>query len=155
MRNSHLTDEVLQSFLLNETKDENINTHLSGCADCRAKLESYQRLATAFQELTPDSFQFDITPLVMDRIVHYEQQENKKQELIFWGSLSLSILVISIVSVPFLSKALTVFYAIPIFKTLLIVGTGLAVVLILIADLIKQYKLKERKIFEDNLQPIL
>jgi hypothetical protein len=62
---------------------------------------------------------------------------------------------ISAFAIPFIYKVLNAFNAMPISTTLFIMGTGLAVLLFLLADINRQSKLKERKIFENKLQPIL
>jgi hypothetical protein len=41
-----------------------------------------------------------------------------------------------------------------LFANLFIVGTGIGVVIFLLSDIYKQYKIKEKILFEDNLQPI-
>lgn len=154
MTNEHLTDETLQAFLLNETQEDTIAAHLSACADCREKLENYQRLVVGIQKMTPESFAFDVTTVVMDKIVQYKRQETQKQEFVFWGLLGLLILVIVAFFVPFLPQIRAFFTAIPVFTALLIGGTGAVVLLFLVADTNRQYKIKEEKIFQNKLQPI-
>lgn len=155
MKSKHLTDETLQAFLLKEIQDDTIATHLASCANCMEKLENYQYLVAGIQKIAPETFSFDVTTVVMDKIMLYERKENRKQELVFCGILIFLLVVISSFSIPFIPQILTIFYSIPVFKTLLIVGTGLVVLLFLLADINKQYKMKEKKIFENNLQPIL
>lgn len=155
MKNIHLTDEILQAFLLKEVQDDTIVEHLTVCPICQEKLESYQDLIMDIQKVEPETFSFDVTNVVMDKIIQYENQKTKKHELIFWGLFIFSLLIILSLSISFLPQLLSIFHSIPFFKTLLIIGTGLAVMLFLFADLSKQYKRKEKKIFENNLQPIL
>jgi anti-sigma factor RsiW len=154
MTNGHLTDETLQAFLLDETQEGTAAAHLSACADCREKLENYQRLVVGIKKMTPESFAFDVTAVVMNNIVQYERQESRKQELVFWGLLSLLIVVITAFSIPFLPQIRAIFSAIPVFPALLIGGTGAVVLLFLVADINRQYKIKEEKIFQNKLQPI-
>jgi predicted nucleic acid-binding Zn ribbon protein len=155
MNNEHLTDETLQAFILNEIQDDAIATHLAVCSNCREKLEKYQYLIVGISKMAPETFSFDVTAVVMDKIMIYERQESRRQEWIFWGLLTILLLVISSFSIPFIPKILAVFYSIPVFKTLLILGTGLVVLLFLLADINKQYRMKEEKIFKNDLQPIL
>ncbi len=154
MTNNHLTDETLQAFLLKESQDDAVAAHLSACAECREKLENYQRLVAGMQKMAPESFAFDVTTVVMDKVVRYERQKKRMQELVFWGLLSILIIVIIAFSIPFLSQIRAVFTAIPVFTMLLIIGTGLVVLLFLIVDLNTQYKRKAEKIFQNKLQPI-
>lgn len=129
--------------------------HLSVCSECRTKLENYQHLLVNIQKVAAESFAFDVTTLVMDRIVQYEKQESLKQAFVFWGLLTILLIAISSFAIPFIPQILTIFNSTPNLTMQLIIGTGLVVLIFLLTDLNKQYKLKERKIFENNLQPIL
>lgn len=155
MKNSHLTDEVLQGFLLNEIQDDAIATHLTVCTECRERLEDYQYLVDSVQKIKPETFSFDITALAMNSIMLYEQKKSKKQGLLFWGLLIFLLIIIASFSIPYIPKMFAIFYTKSIFTTLLMVGTGLVVFLFLLADITQQYKTKEAKIFKHNLQPTL
>ena len=155
MTNNHLTDETVQAFLFKETKDDGITMHLLECVECRGKFENYQYLVNNIKRVAPETFSFDVTNLVMDRIMLFERQESRKQGLIFWGLLTFLLIVISSFSIPFVPQILTVFYSIPFFTSIFVVGTGLVVFLFLLADINKQFKMKEEKIFRNKLQPIL
>lgn len=155
MTYTHLTDETVQAFLLKEKKDDTVAKHLLACADCRVKFENYKYLVDNIQRVAPEIFSFDVTTVVMDRIILFERQESRKQELAFWGLLIFLLLVISLFSIPFIPQILTVFYSIPFFTTLFVVGTSLVVLLFLLADINRQFKMKEEKIFQNKLQPIL
>lgn len=154
MKNDHLTDETLQAFLLNEMQDDTITTHLALCKDCGEKHEMYQHLMIGMSKIAPEIFSFDLTTVVMDKIVLYENKKNKKQEFFFWGVLVFLLVTMASLSIPFMPVLLTVFYSKSIFITLLVIGTGLAVFLFLLADIKRHYKIKEEKIFKNNLQPI-
>ncbi|MGV3613311.1 MAG: hypothetical protein ACO1N0_20300 [Fluviicola sp.] len=153
MTNSHLTDETLQAFLLKEMQDDTAAMHLSVCAHCQTKLEKYQYLLSDIQKIEPEIFPFDVTAVVMDKILCYEKQKSRKQERALWVLFIFLAILISSLSIPFIPPFLTAFYAMPIFTTLLIVGTALLVFLFLLADLYKRYQLKEQKIVGNNLQP--
>lgn len=155
MTYKHLTDETLQAFLLKETKDDTVATHLLACADCREKFENYKCLVDSIQRVAPETFSFDVTTKVMDRIMLYNKQEIRKQALVFWGLFTFLVVVIFSFSIPFVLQILTVFYSIPFLTTLFVVGTGLVVLLILFAEINKEYKMKDEKIFQNKLQPIL
>lgn len=155
MTNNHLTDETLQAFFLKETQDDTIATHLAVCSTCRERLEEYQFLIDSVQKTKTETFSFNVTTLVMNNIMLYEQKKSKKQEFIFWGALIFLLIAISCFSIPFIPKIFAIFYSKSILTTLLIIGTGLVVLIFLLADINKQYKKKEEKIFQNNLQPIL
>lgn len=155
MTNSHLTDETLQAFLLKEMQDDTAAIHLSVCAHCQTKLEKYQHLLSDIQKIEPETFPFDVTTVVMDKIRCYEKQKSRKQERSLWVLFIFLAILISSLAIPFIPQFLTAFYAMPIFTTLLILGTALVVFLFLLVDLYKRYQLKEQKIFDNNLQPTL
>lgn len=155
MNNRHLTDEALQAFVLKEIQDDTVAVHLSVCADCREKIKNYQYLVDNIQKVAPESFSFDVTTVVMDSVVKYKRRETVKQKIGFWILLTFLSLIVLSFAIPFLPRILMIFDSISIFKTLFIVGTGFAVIFFLLADLSRQYKLKEKKLFENNLQPTL
>lgn len=153
MKSPHLTDETLQAFLLSEMQEDAIATHLAVCSNCREKLETYRQLMLGISKTAPETFSFDVTSVVMDKIMLYEKKKSKKQGLFFWGVLTFLFLVIVSLAIPFIPKLLPVFYSKSIFTTLLVIGTGVVVFLFLLADINQQYKAKEEKVFKNNLQP--
>lgn len=155
MKSAHLIDEVLQAYLLEDIHDENITAHLNVCHMCRKKLEEYKFLINNVQIIEKETFSFDVTTLVMNKITLYEKKKSIKHELIFWGLFIIPVIAISSFCFPFIPNILAIFNSKSILTTLFIVGTGAALMLFLLVDLHKQYKLKERKIFKNNLQPIL
>lgn len=155
MNTIHLTDEMLQAYLLKETEDETFALHLATCSLCRKKLEAYQLLIDGVQTMKPETFSFNITALAMNRIVLYEQRKSKKQVWVYWGLLVFLLIVIASFSIPFLPRLRILFYSRSVVTTLLVTGTGLAVLLFLLADITRQYKKKENKLFKQHLQPVL
>jgi hypothetical protein len=155
MNNIHLTDEILQEFLLKENEDESIVAHLSACSACQERLAAYQYLIESLPKMEAETFPFDVTSLAMDNVLLYEQKKSQKQELAFGKLLILLIIVILSFAMPFIPKVLVILNSTSIFTTLLAVVIGLAIFLFLLADLTQQYKIKEEKIFNSNLQPIL
>lgn len=154
MKSTHLTDETVQAYLLDEMPDSAIAKHLAMCENCRQKLEAYRHLMADISKTVPETFSFDLTTVVMDKIMLYEKKKNKKKEFFFWGALTFLLLTIASLSIPFIPKILTVFHSKSIFATLLVIGTGLVVFLFLLVDINRQYKIKKEKIFNNNLQPI-
>lgn len=155
MKNGHLTDEVLQAFLLEEILDDSVSEHLSACTKCRKSLEEYKEMINSMQKMNRETFCFDVTILSMNNIILYEKKKSKKQELLFWGLLIFLLITISSFSIPYIDTILAIFLSKSIFTTLFVLGTGLVILLFLLADIRQQYKTKEEKIFKNNLQPIL
>jgi hypothetical protein len=154
MKNNHLTDETLQEFLLNEIQDDAINVHIAECSICYTKLENYRHLIERINEITPETFSFDVTNVVMHKIEQYVVRENTIRDLIFWGIMATLIGSIVLLSLPFLKPIVSVFYTKSLFTNLFIIGTGICVVIFFVADIYKLYKAKEKILFDNNLQPI-
>lgn len=155
MKNNHLTDEILQAFLLKEIQDDTIDTHIAECSSCRAKLENYQYLVNSLRKVEPETFSFDVTTVVMHKIEQYEKQEKTKKALVFWGILVVFIGSVVLISLPFLLPILSLFSSMTLFTNIFIAGSGLSVLTFLLSDIYKQYKIKEKILFKDNLQPIV
>lgn len=155
MKNIHLTDEILQAYLLKEIPDDAIASHLSMCTSCKKRFEEYQFLINNIQKIETDTLYFDVTTLVMNNILQYEKTKNKQQNLFFWGILILLLIAISSLSIPYLPAIVALLNPKTALATLLLIGTGLAVWLFLLIDLVQQYKKKEDQIFKNNLQPML
>lgn len=155
MKDDHLTDEILQAYLLREMHDDTIAEHLATCSHCLEKLDDYRSLISGIQRTVPEPFSFDVTALVMDKIMLYEKKKDRKEKLFFWWFLTFSLVAISLFSIPFIPRILTFFNSIPVIKTLMIAGTGLGVLLFLLADINKRYKKKKEIFFKTNLQPTL
>ena len=154
MKNNHLTDETLQAFLLHEIQDDAIHIHLADCSICSAKLKNYQYLIERINKITPEKFSFDVTGVVMHKIEQHVIQKNTKHDLIFWGIMAALIGSIVILSLPFLQPVVRVFYAKSFYTNLFMIGTGFCVAIIFVADIYKSYSVKEKKLFDINLQPI-
>lgn len=153
MKNTHLSDDILQAFLLKEIENDSISTHIAECAGCRAKFKNYQHLIGNIKKVNNEIFSFDVTSVVMEKVVQYENKKNAKNNFVFWGILIFLIVFISSFSLPFVSKFLTFFYSIPLFTNIFFIGAGLVVFLFLLTDIKRQYSLKEKQLFENNLQP--
>ena len=154
MKSAHLTDETLQAVLLNEMRDDTIAAHLAVCTACGEKLANYQQLITGISKSAPETFSFDVTTVVMSKITGYEKKKSKKQAFAFWALLTFLCAGIASLSIPFIPELLAGFNTQSVFTTLLVTGTGLAVLLFLLADMKRQYKTKAEKLFKNALQPI-
>lgn len=155
MNSKHLTDEILQAYVLKEIQDDIITNHLAVCSKCKKSFEEYKFLIGSISEVKPEAFPFDITTLAINSITLYEKKQSKKQELVFWGLLIfLSIAILSF-SIPYLPTILDLFYSNSTFTMLLVIGTSLIIFLFLLADLALHYKTKENKLFKNNLQPTI
>lgn len=85
MNSIHLTDNMLQAYLLKEFQDNTIASHLTTCSMCRKKLEEYQLLIDSVQTMKPEIFSFNVTTLAMNRIVLYEKKKLKSRHWFIGG----------------------------------------------------------------------
>lgn len=155
MKSIHLTDEVLQAFLLKEISDDAIVNHLQECSICQQRIDEYRFLIGGMRQATAESFSFDVTTVAMNAIVLYEKKRKLKQEIFFWGLLILLCMVVLSFAIPFMPQILTIFSGKLSSVTLLVIVTGFFVLLFLLTDISRQFKTKENKIFKHHLQPIL
>lgn len=153
MKSFHLTEENLQAYLIKEIQDESIAEHLSSCSACQKNLEEYQHLLEGIQKIKPEPFLFDLTELAMETVIRYEKKRSLTREWVFWSSLFFLLLGISSLSIPYLTEIQSLLFSKSFITGLLTIGTGVAVLLFLLADLIRQFSVKKDQLFKNNLQP--
>ena len=75
MESAHLNNETLQDYIFTKALDENAKKHLAYCNYCMAQLEAYQILFSSLTTLPEETFLFDTTSFVMQKI----ETQRKKQ----------------------------------------------------------------------------
>jgi hypothetical protein len=68
---NHLTESQLNEYLDNTLKtpeQQFVEKHLSGCADCRDKVEILRSLFQTLDEIPEEALHHDLTPLVLYRL---------------------------------------------------------------------------------------
>jgi predicted anti-sigma-YlaC factor YlaD len=144
MKNNHLTDETLQAFLLKEIQDHTIAIHLAECSTCRKRLEEYQYLIDSMQKIKTQTFSFDVTSLVMEKIIDVEAQKEKNTNILLYMSLSIvSIVALGLLS-PYIKIIFTQFKSFSIMANVFMFFSVLGVIVFLVDDLFRQYKQKEK-----------
>ncbi len=143
MKSDHLTDETLQAFLLNEMQDDTISTHLAVCSDCRENFEKYQYLMVGITKIAPETFSFDVTSLVMEKIKEVETQKEKNTNIVLIMSLSIVSIVTLILLSPYIKIIFTQFKSFSIMTNVFVSISVLGVVIFLLNDLFRQYRQKE------------
>ena len=143
MKNNHITDEILQAYLLNEIQDDNIATHLSECSSCQEKLEEYQLFIDSVQKIKPETFSFDVTSIVMAKINEVERQKEKDTNIVLYMSFSIVSIVAMVLLYPYLKIIFTQFKSFSIMANVFMLVSVLGVVIFLLNDLFRQYKQKE------------
>ena len=109
MKNNHITDEILQAFLLKEIQDDTIASHLTVCSSCQKKLEEYQFLIDSVLKIKPETFSFDVTTLVMKKINKAETQKEKSTNIILYMSLTIVSIIALVLLYPYIKTILTQF----------------------------------------------
>ena len=79
MESAHLNDETLQDYIFTKVLDKNAKKHLAYCNYCMAQLEAYQILFSSLTTLPQETFLFDTTFFVMQKI----ETVRKKQMIEF------------------------------------------------------------------------
>lgn len=143
MINNHLTDEAIQTYLLKEVQDDSITKHLAECSICKIKLEEYQLLINNVQKIKTETFSFDVTSLVMEKIIEVETQKEKKANSVLYMSLSIVLIVAMALLYPYTKIIFTQFKSFSIMGNAFMIVSVLGVVVFLLNDLFRQYKQKE------------
>lgn len=150
MKNTHLTDESIQEFLLQKTQDHNVVAHLTVCTNCQNKMKNYQHLFDGIEKLDSDILPFDISIVVMEKIMIYDKKKNKNEALFTWGILTFMAIAIASMSIPFLPKMTNLFSSKSIHINLVIFGTFILVFTFLLVDIYQRYKTNEEKYLKTN-----
>lgn len=143
MKKNHLTDYTLQEYLLNDTPDKAITTHIAACSMCRKRLEEYQILINSVGKIKPETFSFNVTSLVMKKINDAEAQKVRSNNNVLYTILWIISIVIVILLYPYIRGIFAQFRSKSIIENIFMLVTALGVVIFLLKDLIRQYKQKE------------
>lgn len=155
MNNEHLSDETIQAYILDELSDSKIIDHISECALCKHKLETYRILFSSMEKIEPETFSFDTTALVMQKIEGFGKPPSLVSTYTLVFVLCILLLCVMIVGIPLLIPLMRIFQSITVIANGLILSSGLSVLVFLIIDNFRQYKQKERLISVKKLQPEL
>lgn len=143
MKTEHLTDETLQAFLLNELQDDAIVRHLAVCPICTENLGKYQQLVTIISKISPETFSFDVSAVVLTKIVEVETQKERNTNRVLYLGLSMVSLVALFLAYPYLQLIFSQFQSHSGISNAFMLVSGLGVIIFLIKDIFRQYKHKE------------
>ncbi len=143
MNNSHLTDEILQDYLLRETKDNWIKKHLEKCSSCSERLEEYQNIIENVEKIKPETFPFDVTALIMEKINEVETPKEKNISLVLYLSLCVFLSIILFLLYPHLKTIFNQFKSFSVMSNVFILISAIGIAIFLLNDLFRQYKQKE------------
>lgn len=143
MKSIHLTDEILQAFLLKEIQDDTIATHLTVCSTCLKKLEEYQHLIDSVQKIKAETFSFDVTSLVMEKVKEVETPKEKNTNIALYMSLYIVSIVALVLLYPYIKIIFTQFKSFSIMANVFMLVSVLGVAIFLLNDIFRQYKQKD------------
>lgn len=144
MTKKHLSDAILQAYLLKEIQDDSINKHLKECLACQQIFEEYQFLIENVQKVKTDPFSFDVTSLVMEKIKEAETQKEKKKHIVLYMSLSTVSIAAMGLLYPYIKILFTQFKSFSIMTNFFMLVSALGVAAFLLFDLFRQYQQKEK-----------
>ncbi len=148
MKNNHLTDEILQTLLLNEVQDEIVDKHISECQVCQEKMKNYQFLFTSIKKVEPETFSFDVTSLVMEKIYEVEIKKEKNANIALYMCLSIILIIVFILLYPYVKTIFSQFKSSSIMANAFMMVSSLGVTIFLLKDIYRQYKRKEMLILQ-------
>jgi hypothetical protein len=143
MNTNHLTDEVIQDYVFHKISDEQFVLHISECTDCKAKIEAYHVLMDTIDSVKPETFPFNITELVLQKI---EAMEPKRKTLGNYGLitiLSTFILGIILYVLTVIEPINHIFSSLRVIDSAFIIVSALSVFIFLFKDILRQYKQME------------
>lgn len=77
MNGEHLTDQEAQEFAMaDNNSDSTAALHINICAECMAKVHSYQVLFTELKQQPVPAFDFDLEQLVMQQLQPIKQAKD-------------------------------------------------------------------------------
>lgn len=148
METNHLTDEVIQAFVLKEIVDDNIAMHLTVCESCKAKHNAYQILVSNLNTIEVEAFSFDVSTLVMQKIEAVETGKAARQSTILFIGIAVCIICFVALAYPIIGPLLQYFSALSVMSNGLIAVSAMGIVFFLINDLFRQYKQRENLLFQ-------
>lgn len=140
MINEHLSDEQVQEFALDRSAcDERISAHVQLCELCSAKVEAYQLVITAIDDQPVPAFDFDISTAVLAQIG--KQQKSERYRWLYW-LVALGILASSAGIYLFWQYIAVLFTGINTLLIYMAVISGLLIMIAVIIDMFKAYRMK-------------
>ncbi|HMT96749.1 MAG TPA: hypothetical protein PKC62_08690 [Ferruginibacter sp.] len=143
MNTNHLTDESLQAYILEDISDSQITLHISECADCKAKLKSYQALLNRINKLEPELFSFDVTELVLQKIEATETKKTILGDYTLMILLGVFILSVILFSFPIIKPIFQPFWSLDFLGNAFIIVSTIGVLMFLFVDILMKFKQKE------------
>lgn len=148
MNTLHLTEEMLQTVALEGTgKYPSAEEHLRVCASCKAQVKMISQMIESVESLPAATFQFNLTDIVIESLPERSTVPQAKKKT-FSTYLVIILIFISALTLCYLfRKQLLYISKIPNEITLfLITISGLVLLFVLIADMLREYDKKIEKL---------
>lgn len=142
MTHTHPSDDQLQDHL--EAPNPTTLHHLEHCAYCRTRMQELEQLVGQLNQLTPQPLSYNLEAVAMQAVVQHVHKRKRTENQMYWGLLLVAALVLALFAWPLLATVLANLASTSYFSILLAGTTGTALVVVLIADLLRQYKAKEK-----------
>src|SRR5688500_13225078 len=110
MMNEHLSDEQIQTFVLDRSACEpGIGEHVQQCDLCQTKVQAYQLMITAIEEQPIPAFDFDISEVVLANI---ELQQRKGRNWWMFILIAVGVLISGVAVYLFREDIVSIFQGI-------------------------------------------
>ena len=142
MKTTHLTDEEIQQYALNDTaNDARIIGHAYSCEQCKEKIKAYQLLITGIQQQQQPSFDFDLAEMIIAQLPAPAPKAAKENFLLY--GFGIAAVVITCFALYYFRKYVAILFEsiTPVF-IYLVITIVITLSVLLIADMYKHYKKK-------------
>mgnify|MGYP001386358578 CR=1 FL=1 len=148
MNNEHVSDDIIQAYILDEITDKEVSLHMSSCHECRVKLQSYRILMDQLNAIEPEVFTIDVASLVMHKIEKTENQSRSLGNYAFIGGFGVLILGVLVFFIPYIIPVVEILRSITFIGNVFLFVSAVSVLLFLLADILRDYKEKEKLILQ-------
>jgi hypothetical protein len=135
MKTQHLSDEIIQEFVLSKSHERSVVEHLQGCESCKAKIDLYQYLITGIKEQSHAEFDFNVSELVMNKI----EQKDAAYSSVLWLFAILGIGIMVITALLFGRHIANLFSGVSEMVSYLVITTALVFLLFQGMEIVRKY----------------
>jgi hypothetical protein len=142
MITKHLTDEEIQGYALDRPNAKpSAIEHIQLCEKCKEKVIAYQLLVTSIKEQSIQTFDFNLSELVVSKLPQPKPAYLPDNRFVYFLAF-IAIILTGILFYMFRGYLLSLFSDITPFLIYLITTSVITVLVVLIADMYKNYQKK-------------
>jgi len=148
MNTIHLTEEMLQLVAIEGIeKHSSAKEHLRECPSCEAQVKMISQMIESVESLPAATFQFNLTDIVMESLPERSTEIQAKKRAISGNLVVILVFISALILCYLFRKQLLYISKIPNEITLfLITISGLVLLFLLIADMVREYDKKIEKL---------